>query len=181
MTWLKCSDDYGDGCLSLDDAEYRTLHEALLWVMRREVGPSFPKRELMRFAETADPETAMAGLVRKGFVAERPTDYEVLFHMQHQVEPEVIARRRENDAERQRRKRRKAAGLEAESRRDNPRDVQRDNPRDPGLVWSGLEPALKESEVVCGHGVTNGYIPDPTEDDRVPCDECADELTEAAS
>ena len=51
MVWLKCSDDYSDGCISLTDAEYRTLHEALLWVMRREVGPRFPKRELRRFAD----------------------------------------------------------------------------------------------------------------------------------
>jgi hypothetical protein len=57
----------------------------------------------------------------------------------------------------------------------------RDETRDPGLVWPGLGDALKASDVVCGHGVTNGYVPDPTEDDRVPCDECAAELTEAAS
>jgi hypothetical protein len=111
MTWLKCSDDYADGCVQLTDAEYRTLHEALLWVMRREDGPRFRKRELHRFAETNDPESAMSRLVALGYVADYVDHYEVLYHYEWQQEPDVIVRRRKKDAARQRRKRRRDVGL----------------------------------------------------------------------
>ena len=130
----------------LSDAAYRTHDEALLWVMRREVGPRFPKHELRRFAETSDPETAARELVACGFWIDHDGDgFEVLHHMEHQVEPEVIARRREMDAERQRKARLKKAGLadsdasQRDVQRDNVRDVQRDNTRDPGLGGPGLD------------------------------------------
>ena len=163
MVWVKKSDDFSDECaaVSLSDAAYRTHDEGLLWVMRRETGARFPKRELRRFAETADPETAVRELIDCGFWRDHGDSYEVVHHMQHQVEPEVIAARRANDAERQRRVRRKLAGLgksqgdsHRDVQRDSHRDVQRDHPRDPGLDGAGLDGAGKAAPTESETSVT---------------------------
>src|SRR5215207_6648196 len=112
--WLKKSDDFSEECAHLSDAAYRTHDEALLWVMRREIGPRFPKRELKRLAETktGNPDAAARELVARGFWLDHGTEYEVVHHMEHQPEPEVLTRRREMEAERQRRARLKKAGLD---------------------------------------------------------------------
>ena len=159
MTWTKLTDDYGDQHAQLSDAAFRTHTEGLLWVMRRERGARFPKRELRRFAETPQPEDAAAELVVANLWADHGTEYEVVAQYGDQVEPEVIARRRENDAARQRKARLKKAGIDPvtgeiaspapssqrESRRDTERDEHSDNPRDSGLVWTGLDGTGKDA------------------------------------
>lgn len=150
MTWLKLSDDFGDQCADLSDTAFRTHVEALLWTMRRETAGVVTTRDVSRFAESADGRDAVTELVARGFWDEYDNGYLIRHHMEHQPEPEVLTARRRNDAERQRRKRRKAAGLENEqapSRRDSPRDDTRDHPRDPGRVGSGTgkpNPSLEE-------------------------------------
>jgi hypothetical protein len=136
--WLKLSDDFGDECARLDlsDSAFRTLVESLLWVMRRETGGLIDSIDIRRFAESPHVDGAVDELVSKGCWVETPNGHQVCLHMQHQVEPEVIARRREKDAERQRRHRAKAAGSPSK-KSDAMRDTSNNEMRDPGLVWSG--------------------------------------------
>jgi hypothetical protein len=158
MTWTKLSDDFGDQCADLSDAAFRTHVEGLLWAMRRENGGVLTARDVRRFGESQDAQTAVSELVARGFWdATGDNGYLVRHGMGVQIEPDVIAARRRADAERQARKRHKAAGLTAtedgaspskslsESRRDTPTD----DPRDPGLVWTGREtpnPPRREEE-----------------------------------
>jgi hypothetical protein len=114
MSWLKKSDDFAVECASLSDAAYRTHDEGLLWVMHRETGGRFPKQELRRFAETADPDAAVAELLACGFWLDHGYEYEVVHHMEHQPEPDVLAKRRAANADRNRRWRRRNAGFPAE-------------------------------------------------------------------
>lgn len=145
MTWLKLSDDYSDMLDELSDAAYRTHTEALNLAMKRERGPILPKPLLLRHMNSARAVEAIAELLDAGMWVDLGPAYRVLFGMEHQPEPDVIAARKLNDAERQRRRRRKLAGLSDPdpSRRDTPRDVtpdvRADYPRDPGRVGSGLE------------------------------------------
>ena len=66
MTWLKLPDDFDDRCDDLSDAAYRTHVNALLYVMRRELGSRFPKRMLRRIAQTADPGVAVTSWLHAG-------------------------------------------------------------------------------------------------------------------
>jgi hypothetical protein len=139
VTWLKTSDDFPDQCADLSDAAYRTHHEALTWAMRRENAGRLPYREVRRFAESTASHAAVQELVEKGFWKDDGTAYQVIHHMEHQPEPEVIAKRRELAAERQRKSRLKKAGITPMSQRDTTRDRVRDNTRDPGRVGSGRD------------------------------------------
>lgn len=146
--WLKLSDDFADDCAraKLSDAAFRTHVEGLLWTMRRETAGVLDGFEVKRFAETADPALAVRELTDKGLWTSSADGHVISHHMEHQIEPEVITKRRANDAERQRRKRAKAAGLPPAtslSRRDKHRDSERDDPRDPGLVGTGRDGAVK--------------------------------------
>lgn len=146
MTWLKLSDDFADDLarIGLSDAAFRAHVEGLLWSMRRETGGELDRIAVRRCIEVADPDAAIQELVDAGLWARLPGGgFQVVHGMDVQVEPDVMAKRREANAERQRRKRRKAVGIpdpdEPLSRRDDLRDDQRDNTRDAGLVWSGLD------------------------------------------
>lgn len=139
--WVKTSDAYPDRCAAVDlsDAAYRTHHEAISWVMRRENGPLISKRDVDRFAESPMADAAVVELLDAGFWRPAAGGYEVVMGMEHQPEPEVIEARRMADAERQRRSRRKRAGLpdDLASQRDNTRDSRRDNTRDSGRGGTG--------------------------------------------
>jgi hypothetical protein len=139
LTWLKTSDDYPDQCADLSDAAYRTHHEALSWVMRRENGGRIPYREVRRFAESTAAHTAVQELVEQGFWHDDGTAYIVRHHMEHQPEPELIRKRREMAAERQRKARLKKAGITPMSQRESRRDVTRDKTRDSGRVGTGRD------------------------------------------
>ena len=145
MTWTKLSDDFGDQCADLSDAAFRTHVEGLLWTMRRETDGAISKRDISRFAESALPDDAVVELVARGFWTECDNGYLIEHHIEHQPDSETLTARRNADALRQSRKRRKAAGLDVsdhESRRDTPRDSERDScsdtpsddTRDPGRV-----------------------------------------------
>lgn len=133
MTWLKLSDDYHDQCAALSDAAYRTHTEALGWTMRRETGGFLTTREVRRLAESLEAQGAVQELLEQGFWEPTDSGYRILHHMEHQPEPEVIAKRRQNDAERQRKKRQASVNVVSMSRRD----TQRDDTRDPGRDGSG--------------------------------------------
>lgn len=136
MTWTKLSDDFSDQCRDLTDAAFRTHVEGLLWTMRRETGGQISHRDLLRFAECADPETAVAELVAVGWWSTTPGGWQIQHHMEHQPEPDVIDARRRLAAERQRRKRRRYAKVD---RQPSSRDDPRDDPRDPGRVGTGRD------------------------------------------
>lgn len=154
MTWLKLSDDFHDESADLSDAAYRTHVEGLGWVMRRETGGYLSRRDVRRCMETADPDEAIAELLEKEFWRMEGDGFRIVHHMQHQPEPEVLARRRELASERQRKKRLKAAGVHddspAQSRRDNTRDATRDPGRDgsgrDGSVYQGGDDSAGERE-----------------------------------
>lgn len=114
MTWLKLSDDFHRECarVGLSDAAYRTHVEALGWAMERETGGRITFRDLRRFAETIDPRKAVAELVAADLWQDAEDGWVISHHMEHQPEPDVLAKRRENNAERQRQYRRRAAGLD---------------------------------------------------------------------
>jgi len=148
VTWTKLSDDFPEDCarVGLSDAAVRTHLEGLVWAMRRENDGRLFTRDLARLADTPDPAAAAVELVAAGFWTQLPDGWQIEHQMDLQVESEVIMARRKANAERQRRKRLKAAGLpDADpdgmplSRRDDTRDTPRDDTRDPGLVCSGQD------------------------------------------
>ena len=71
MTWTKLGDEWPDSARDLSDAAYRTHVDALCWSNRRGLDLVVPKRELRRFAETDDPDTAVAELVAAGWWEDR--------------------------------------------------------------------------------------------------------------
>ena len=160
MTWLKLSDDFGDECAraSLTDAAFRTHVEALLWTMRRETEGRLSRRDVTRFGESDATSDAVRELLAAGFwvVDEDTNGYRVVHHMEHQPESAVLQVRRRMAAERQRRHRRRAAGL---SRRDETRDVQRDATRDPGRVGTGRGSSSRASEIPRARATTRATPP----------------------
>jgi hypothetical protein len=113
MTWTKLGDDFADDCAraGLSDAAVRTHTEGLVWAMRRETGGLLDKRDVQRAIETAEPDAAVAELVAAGFWRETSRGWLIVHHMEHQPEPDLIARRRKLTAERVRKHRRRKAGL----------------------------------------------------------------------
>ena len=111
--------------------------------MRREGEPVLDRRDLRRALESPQAEGAVSELLAAGWWHRRDDGrVRVLHGMDHQPEPEVIARRREAATERQRRKRLKAVGIdpdtgEVASRRDTTRDRWQDATRDPGRDGTG--------------------------------------------
>jgi hypothetical protein len=103
--------------------------------MRRASGGRLTARDVRRFAETPDAEAAVEELVALGYWTQDGDGYTIRHHMEHQPEPDLIARRRGQEAERQRRKRRRDAGLiEGDPSR---RDSLSDDTRYPGRDGSG--------------------------------------------
>ena len=141
VTWLKLSDDYTDRTEDLSDAAFRLHTEGLNLAMKREEGPFLPESKLQRWANVRSGiADAAVELVQRGFWERVEGGFVVREHMEHQPEPEVLAARRDNAAERQRRKRLKDAGLTDEdslSRRDSRRDYPRDDTRYPGRDGTG--------------------------------------------
>lgn len=150
MTWLKVSDDYPDQCADLSDAAYRTHTEGLCWCMRRETGGYLSRRDVRRMAESNQAEEAVQELLELGFWEVEGNGYRIKHHMEHQPEPEVIRKRREAAAERQRKNRLKKAGVAVMSQRDKTRDDGRDKTRDPGRVGTGRDGRAEEGNTTGG-------------------------------
>ena len=149
MTWTKISDDFPEDCarVGLSDNAMRTHLEALVWAMRRENDGRLLARDLSRLADSSDPTAAADELVAVGFWTQLPDGWQIEHHMEHQPESEVIVARRVLAAERQRRKRRNAAGLtppDPEKSTPYPRDNHRDDPRDPGRDGTGRDGSEKK-------------------------------------
>jgi hypothetical protein len=63
MSWTKLGDEFLPAAADLSDAAYRTHTEALSWSSWRLLDLRIPKRDLLRFANTDDPERAAKELV----------------------------------------------------------------------------------------------------------------------
>jgi hypothetical protein len=105
MVWAKLDDAYGDDCARLSDAAFRTHTEGLGWTMRRVTEGHITARDLRRFAETADPETAVAELTECGWWKDHPggDGWQIVHDMDHQRTREQIEADRAATADRQRR------------------------------------------------------------------------------
>ena len=100
MVWVKLSDDFPIKLaeLGLSDAAFRTHVEGLCWVMKRENGGAVSEKALKQFAETDHREIAVQELIARGIWAKTTDGYQILDHMDLQIEPEVLATRRQKDA-----------------------------------------------------------------------------------
>lgn len=147
MTWTKLSDDFADDCANLSDAAFRTHVEALIWTMRRETGGYLTIRDVRRCAESPHAEMAVTELVNVGWWTVEAQGYLIRHHMEHQPEPDLIAKRRELTADRVRKHRRKKAGLLSEE----PASLSASRPDpsrpDPGNAFSN---AVTEEELPSG-------------------------------
>jgi hypothetical protein len=105
MVWAKLDDAYGDDCAHLSDAAFRTHTEGLGWTMRRVTEGRITMRDLRRFAETAEPEDAVAELVKTGWWDEHDSGdgWQIVHDMDYQRTREQIEADRAATAERQRR------------------------------------------------------------------------------
>lgn len=112
MTWTKLSDDFGVDCRDLSDAAFRTHIEGLIWTMHRESGGYIDSRDVKRFAESPHADMAVAELVACGWWSIEGQGYRINHHMEHQPEPDLIAKRRADTYERVKKHRRKKAGLD---------------------------------------------------------------------
>lgn len=147
MTWTKLSDDFADMCAGLSDAAFRTHVEGLIWTMKRETGGYLSPRDIRRMAESPHADMAVTELINVGWWTVDGQGYRIQHHMEHQPEPDLIAKRRELTAERVRRHRRKKAGLESESSTQEP----------PSLTASRPDPSRPDPGNACGNPVTRGW------------------------
>jgi hypothetical protein len=105
MVWTKLNDTYSDDCATLSDAAFRTHTEALNWTMRRETEGRITRRDLRRFAETDDPDKAVAELVDMEWWEDHDSGdgWQVVHDMPDQRTKEQIGADRAAAADRQRR------------------------------------------------------------------------------
>lgn len=138
MTWTKLGDEFGDEARDLTDAEYRTHVDALGWSNRRGLDLLIPKRDLRKFAESPDVETAVIGLVVKGWWADRGDSwYAGLRFPEWQLERAVVNQRKEANALRVRRSRMHKAGDHSICIAGNCPAVAHDQIRGAGPVLQG--------------------------------------------
>jgi len=164
MTWTKLSDDFADQCdvAGLSDAAFRTHVEALILTMRRETDGKITRRELRKHAAVDDYEAAAAELVAAGFWRTTDDGWQVIHHMEHQPESEVIAKRRAMDAERQRKARMRKAGIEsaddeaAKTRKPKNSDSAAESRPPVAAFPPRPDPSRPDPSHAYGHAVTEG-------------------------
>jgi hypothetical protein len=111
VTWTKLGDEYGIEARDLTDAEFRTHTEALVWSNYRLLDLHIPKRDVMRFAESAAAADAVEGLAVKGWWEDRGDSWYIgLRFADWQAEKADTDRRRELAALRTRRWRKHKLG-----------------------------------------------------------------------
>jgi hypothetical protein len=99
VTWTKLGEEWSDAARDLSDAAYRTHVDALCWSNRRGLDLVIPKRDLKRFTETDDPDTAVKELAHAGWWEDQGHAWWVGVHFPDwQVESVVVTKRREQSA-----------------------------------------------------------------------------------
>lgn len=150
MTWTKIGDEFSDAARDLTDAAYRTHTEALLWSNRRLMDLVIPKRDLKRFAETADPDTAAKELIETGWWQDCGDEWWIGCRFADcQLERSVVERKREQSAVTTRRHRLHKAGdhsLCNPSRCDSAGDASPDVSPGTGRDGSGTGKDAKKEE-----------------------------------
>lgn len=112
MTWLKLGEEFTKEAAraGLSDAAFRTHVEGLAYAVDRETDGTLDRRDVRRFAETADPGAAVAELLAAGlWLRTGPDDLRIVHHMQEQPSAAYLTNKRANDARRQRRARERQA------------------------------------------------------------------------
>ena len=140
MTWVKLSDNYFEETESLSDAAARTHTDGLCFAMQRETGGFITESNLRKLAGTRNPRRAVKELVDCGFWAVEKGGWQIIHHMEHQPSTDEIKAKRNQDALRQKNKRRRNLGLppvdaegnvadelHTESRRDSQAESQRES------------------------------------------------------
>lgn len=170
MTWTKLGGEWRIAARDLSDAAYRTHTDALCWSNDDGLDLMIPKRDLKRFAETANPDAAVAELVETGWWQDCGPDgwYIGCRFSEWQLESSVVAKRKEATALRVRRHR--AHNVGDHSLCDPSKEcvtqsvtryVTRDDTRYPVRDGSGREKALKKELLGC-----SGNFHEPSGDSR---------------
>jgi hypothetical protein len=81
----------------LSDSAWRTHGEALVWSRQRLLDLAIPKRDLPRFAYSANAEAAAAELVLRGWWEDRGDYWYLKFHDEWQHTRDQVERRRDAD------------------------------------------------------------------------------------
>lgn len=109
--WTKFGDEFSDEARDMSDAAFRTHAEALMWSNRRGLDLLIPKRDIKRFAETADPDLAAKELVHASWWEDRGDAWWIgVRFADWQIESSVVARKREQSVLTTRRNRMHKAG-----------------------------------------------------------------------
>lgn len=126
MVWAKLNDAYGDESAPLSDAAFRTHTEAICWTMRRLTEGKITHRDLRRFAETKDPEGAVAELLEITWWTDHPDgdgSWLILHDMDYQRTKDQVDADRAATAERQR----KWREAHTKKRKDKPDEPPRED------------------------------------------------------
>lgn len=111
MTWSKLGDELPDDAADLTDAAFRTHVEALCWSNRRLLDLTIPKRDLRRFAFSADADQGAKELTTAGWWTDNGDSWWVgAVHPEWQRSKEQVLNRREQNATAQERRRRHRRG-----------------------------------------------------------------------
>ena len=94
----------------LSDAAWRTHCEALIWSRQRTLDGSIPKRDLPRFAYSANAGEAVVELIEREWWEDRGEYWVLIFGMEWQVTKKQLEARRAADRKRQNRRRAHADG-----------------------------------------------------------------------
>jgi hypothetical protein len=153
VSWTKLGAEFPDEIGPLSDAAFRTHVEALCWSNRRLLDLVIPKRDVRRFAETADPESAVAELVVADWWADRGDCWYIgqRFPDWQRDRSQVMHRRRQLAAAQLRRRRHQAddhslcltancaRARAAAASADDSTDDSRDDPERNGTEQNGLD------------------------------------------
>ena len=111
MTWTKLGDEFPAEARKLTSDEFRTHVEALCWSSWRLLDLRIPKADVRRFAEVPDADTAVAGLVAKGWWADDGDAWDISLRFpEWQQDRAQVEHRRAYLAEAQKRSRLHRAG-----------------------------------------------------------------------
>lgn len=106
--WVKLGDEWSAAARDLSDAAHRTHIDALGWSCTRGLDLAIPKRDLIRFSESADRDKAVVELVESGWWQDMPDDdcwYIGCYFAEWQLPAKVVVERKRANAQRVQRNR----------------------------------------------------------------------------
>jgi hypothetical protein len=153
--WVKTGDEFVDDAADLSDAAVRTLMDAWHWNARRMLDLHIPKRDLPRFAFSANAAQAIDELVTGGWWRDDETSWYLAYRPEWQLSREQIERRRHQNVQAQERARRHRRGDHslclpgkcAESAVDTGDDSADESDADPARFGSVREKSTKQQKI----------------------------------